>query len=82
EELLIDFRELIGEHSGENMAEAVWETLTSLGIEDRIFAFVLDNASNNDTMVEGIKHCAAEKGIEMNATWARLRCMLHTVHLS
>ena len=27
EELLIDFRELIGEHSGENMAEVVWETL-------------------------------------------------------
>jgi hypothetical protein len=27
EELLIDFRELAGEHSGENMAEAVWETL-------------------------------------------------------
>ena len=26
EELLIDFRELIGEHSGENMAEAVWAT--------------------------------------------------------
>ncbi|KAF9551875.1 hypothetical protein CPC08DRAFT_610532, partial [Agrocybe pediades] len=35
EELLIDFRELVGEHSGENMAEAVWETLTTYGIEDR-----------------------------------------------
>jgi len=27
EELLIDFHELVGKHSGENMAEAVWETL-------------------------------------------------------
>jgi hypothetical protein len=27
EELLIDFRELSGEHTGENMAQAVWETL-------------------------------------------------------
>ncbi|KAJ6524012.1 hypothetical protein B0H19DRAFT_881884, partial [Mycena capillaripes] len=27
EELLIDFQELIGEHSGENMAEVVWKTL-------------------------------------------------------
>ncbi|KAF9536384.1 hypothetical protein CPC08DRAFT_618470, partial [Agrocybe pediades] len=35
EELLIDFKELVGEHSSENMAEAVWETLTSYGIEDR-----------------------------------------------
>ena len=33
DELLIDFRELEGEHSGANMAEAVWETLTRYGIE-------------------------------------------------
>lgn len=36
EELLIDFRELIGEHSGENIADAVWETLTYYQIEDRV----------------------------------------------
>jgi hypothetical protein len=36
EELLIDFRELVGEHSGENMAEAVWETLTRYDIRDRV----------------------------------------------
>ena len=36
EELLIDFRELIGEHTGENMAEAVWETLAMYGIQDRV----------------------------------------------
>ena len=36
EELLIDFRELLGEHSGENMAEAVWETLAMYGIEGRV----------------------------------------------
>jgi hypothetical protein len=33
EELLIDFHELEGEHSGANMAEATWETLTRYGIE-------------------------------------------------
>jgi len=36
EELLIDFGELLGEHSGENMAEAVWETLVMYGIEGRV----------------------------------------------
>ena len=39
EELLINFRELIGEHTGENMAEAVWETLTMYGIQDRVSCF-------------------------------------------
>ncbi|KAJ6526108.1 hypothetical protein B0H19DRAFT_880244, partial [Mycena capillaripes] len=27
EECLIDFREFIGQHSGENMAAAVWKTV-------------------------------------------------------
>ncbi|KAJ6506010.1 hypothetical protein DFH09DRAFT_806312, partial [Mycena vulgaris] len=32
EEMLIDFREILGEHSGENMAAAVWETLKKYGL--------------------------------------------------
>ncbi len=36
EELLIDFQELIGKHTGENMAEAVWETLTLYGIQEKV----------------------------------------------
>ncbi|KAJ6609451.1 hypothetical protein B0H10DRAFT_1675845, partial [Mycena sp. CBHHK59/15] len=33
EELLIDFRELVGEHSGENMADAIWGTVEMYGLE-------------------------------------------------
>lgn len=33
EELLIDFQKLIGSHSGENMAEVVWETLGVYGLK-------------------------------------------------
>jgi hypothetical protein len=36
EELLIDFRELVGEHSGENMAEVVWETLNQYSLVGRV----------------------------------------------
>jgi hypothetical protein len=36
EELLIDFRELIGQHSGENMATAVWSTLETYNIQDKV----------------------------------------------
>ncbi|KAG5223531.1 Transposase protein [Salix suchowensis] len=32
EKTLIDFKELIGEHSGDNMAYAVWETLEKYGL--------------------------------------------------
>ena len=43
---------------------------------------MLDNASNNDTMVEGIESQAAKEGIHLNMAWASLCCMLHTIHLS
>jgi hypothetical protein len=39
EELLIDFRELLGEHSGDNMAEAVWETLKQYDLVGRVRSF-------------------------------------------
>ncbi|KAG1827339.1 uncharacterized protein BJ212DRAFT_1256241, partial [Suillus subaureus] len=34
EELLINFCEIIGEHSGVNLAEAVWNTLELYGLKD------------------------------------------------
>ncbi|KAJ7205220.1 hypothetical protein GGX14DRAFT_299563, partial [Mycena pura] len=52
EECLIDFCEIKGEHSGENIANAVWEALARYEIEGRIIAFVMDNATNNDTFAE------------------------------
>jgi hypothetical protein len=36
EELLIDFYELIGQHSGENLASAVYDTLTLYGLQGRV----------------------------------------------
>ncbi|KAJ7437540.1 hypothetical protein FB451DRAFT_1012372, partial [Mycena latifolia] len=63
EECLIDFRELIGQHSGENMAATVWETVKDFGLIGRITAFVMDNATNNDTMVEAFERRCLEEGI-------------------
>jgi len=36
EELLIDFRELIGEHLRENLAEAVFDTLQLYDLRDKV----------------------------------------------
>ena len=36
EELLINFCELIGEHSGENMTEAVWQTMELYDLIGRV----------------------------------------------
>jgi len=36
EELLLDFQELIGEHFGEKMAEAVWNTLKTCNLTAKV----------------------------------------------
>ena len=48
EELLIDFRELIGAHSGDNMADVVWSTWELYGIQDKVWYsfFYLDQLRN------------------------------------
>ena len=39
EETLIDFKELIGEHSGDNMADAVWDTLELYSLKDKVSCY-------------------------------------------
>ncbi|KAH8827442.1 hypothetical protein DL96DRAFT_1464295, partial [Flagelloscypha sp. PMI_526] len=41
DEVLIDFAELVGEHSGDNMAETVWKTLERYGLQNRVRLFSL-----------------------------------------
>jgi hypothetical protein len=51
-------------------------------IHFQILTFMLDNASNNDTFVDGIEYHAKKAGVPFNALWACLHCMLHTIHLA
>ncbi|KAF7370018.1 Transposase-like protein [Mycena sanguinolenta] len=82
EECLIDFRELVGQHSGENMGAAVWQTVEKFGLIGQITAFVMDNATNNDTMIEAFTRRCKKEGILFSAADGRMRCMPHTIHLS
>ncbi len=43
---------------------------------------MLDNATNNDTLVQGIESRCCKEGIAFDARLSRLRCMPHTVHLA
>jgi hypothetical protein len=43
---------------------------------------MMDNATNNDTLVEAIERMCTVKKIEFSAKNSRLRCMPHTVHLA
>jgi hypothetical protein len=45
-------------------------------------AFVMDDATNNDTMMEEIEDLCHVEGINFSAQHSRLRCMPHTIHLA
>ena len=45
-------------------------------------AFVMDNATNNNTMIEEIEDLCAAEGIDFSAQCSQLRCMPHTIHLA
>jgi hypothetical protein len=92
---LLDFQELVGEHSGENLANVVWATMEHYGITDKvcnplylitekahgsqIIAIVSDNASNNDTMMAGIQRRCRLRNIAFDSKKARIRCIPHTI---
>ena len=48
----------------------------------QVWVLMMDNATNMDTLVDGIARHAHAAGIDFNAEWARLCCMPHTIHLS
>jgi len=41
-----------------------------------------DNTSNMDTFIAGVVSRAEEVEITIDANWAQLRCMPHTIHLA
>ena len=54
---LLGLRQLIGQHSGENMALKVLEIIKDFEIGSRIGHFMADNVSSNDTCIgEMAKH--------------------------
>ena len=43
---------------------------------------MMDNTSNNDTMMQAIERQCHQAGIEFHAKDARMQCMPHTIHLA
>ncbi|KAI9461186.1 hypothetical protein BJY52DRAFT_1117179, partial [Lactarius psammicola] len=52
----------------ENMAQAVWETLTQYGLIGQVIMFVMDNTANNDTLLRAIEKRCDEVNIYFSAT--------------
>jgi hypothetical protein len=54
---VVAVKELDGAHSRENQACYVIEVINDYGIALKVGYFVMDNASNNDTIIKGLLIC-------------------------
>lgn len=48
---VVSLRELNGQHTGDNQAQLIYTVLEEYGILSKVGYFMMDNASNNDTMM-------------------------------
>lgn len=51
---MLALREVDGDHSGDNQSLCVLEVIVEYGIASKLGFFVMDNASNNDTLIMGL----------------------------
>jgi hypothetical protein len=55
---------------------------TCLQPDTQITAFVMDNATNNDTLVDHFASKCAAEGISFSVQNGRMRCLPHIIHLA
>jgi hypothetical protein len=92
-EQVLEFTELSGVHSGENMAELLQRMLVELQIEHKLLTITADNASNNETLMSELYFNLTEKfttenssvshkkRLRFNGVDSYVRCLAHVLNL-
>ncbi|EUC67723.1 AC9 transposase, putative, partial [Rhizoctonia solani AG-3 Rhs1AP] len=81
--VLLAFRFVDGSHDGPTLARHLFAVLEEYKIVDKVGSITLDNASNNDTMMEALQermHAEGYVDFEMNGN--RVRCFPHIINLA
>ncbi|KAG7413394.1 putative AC transposase [Fusarium oxysporum f. sp. raphani] len=79
--VVLALRELVGEHSGENMADVLLHIFDDYGISGRIGYFMADNASSNDACIDLVLKALYPNMSRKHRVRRRLRCFGHIVNV-
>jgi hypothetical protein len=80
---VLALKDIIGKHTGENLAQAMVEVLEEWRFASKLGYFVMDNAENNDTMMDSPKReLARHWHIKYDPKTHRLRCQGHIINLA
>ena len=69
---VLAIKEVDGEHTGENLALLVWQVLDDYQIKSKVGFFMMDNASNNDTLIQSLSILLTQDSISYNPVFHRL----------
>ena len=78
---VLALRELVGEHSGENMADVLLHIFNDYKISGQIGYFMADNASSNDTCIDLVLQALYPNMSQKQRLRRRLQCFGHIVNL-
>ena len=78
---LLGFVPLTGHHTGEYMAEVVYDLLEEYGIKEKLFCITTDNASNNIALVKELSYLLANDGISWDYKTHHIPCLAHIINL-
>lgn len=77
-EAIIAMKQIIGHHTGTNLAAHLLEVLNQYNITDRVFCITADNASNNHTMALQLQRLIPQFFADEHL----LGCLAHVINLS
>jgi hypothetical protein len=78
---LLGFVPLSGSHTGEYMADVVYDLLDEYGIKEKLFCITTDNASNNIAMVKHLSKLLSYDGISWDYKTRHIPCLAHIINL-
>ncbi|CAE6511697.1 unnamed protein product, partial [Rhizoctonia solani] len=79
---LIAFHKINGHHTGANVGHALFEVLQESGITNKIGYITLDNASNNNTLMEELANSLQAYGAEFDPEKNHIWCFPHVINLA
>jgi hypothetical protein len=80
--LILDFVPLEGEHTGENLCEALVATCERFNILPKILGIATDNASNIDKLLCCFKTACLDRGVTFDKEEQHVRCVAHITNLA
>ncbi|KJZ74134.1 hypothetical protein HIM_05666 [Hirsutella minnesotensis 3608] len=80
---VLALKDIDGEHDGSHLAAAILEVVDDWGFASKLGYFVMDNASNNDTMMRYLSLSLLRRfDIKYDAKSHRVRCQGHIINLA